>query len=74
VVANDIPPRITNKLKNGEVTFEEFLSEAGAYLDKGKVASNESDPALPELHKETGGSKATKESKEPELDYSQVVL
>lgn len=37
VLANDIPPRITRRLEKGEVTFEEFLDEASAYLKAGKV-------------------------------------
>lgn len=34
---NDIPPRITNKLANGQVTFEEFLQEAYTYMTASKV-------------------------------------
>ena len=37
VIENDIPPRITKKLADGKVTFEEFLNECKGYLSKGKV-------------------------------------
>jgi hypothetical protein len=73
-VENDIPPRITNKLKEGKISFEEFLSEAAMYLDKGKTAPNPSDPSLPDLHKTAGGSKPSKMETEPEIDYSTLTL
>lgn len=37
VVQNDIPPRITNKLKEGKIDFGQFLEECKTYLTKGKV-------------------------------------
>lgn len=39
VIANDIPPRITNKLAKGEVDFGTFLKECADYLAKGKVVA-----------------------------------
>lgn len=41
VIFNEIPPRITNKLKSGELEFEAFLDEAKEYLTKGRVIGNE---------------------------------
>lgn len=32
VIMFDVPPRITKKLENGEISFEEFLSEAHNFL------------------------------------------
>lgn len=55
VIANDIPPRITNKLANDEVTFEQFLQEAYTYLSKDKVIVNEEVNEEPDLNN-IGGS------------------
>jgi hypothetical protein len=57
VIANDLPPRITNKLQNNEVTFEDFLREASEYLKAGKVVgSPEKTLNQPNLSKAGGGS------------------
>ena len=45
VIDNDIPPRITKKLANNEISFEEFLSEANKYLTTGKVIGGDNDDA-----------------------------
>ncbi len=57
VIANDLPPRISNKLKNGDVSFEEFLSEANAFLGTPKVVGDagEKPPADIDLD-DAGGS------------------
>lgn len=58
VINNDIPPRITAKLANGEVTFEDFLQECYDYLTTGKrVAQTEQPLGQPNLSKVGGGSK-----------------
>lgn len=58
VIANDIPPRLTNKLAKGELTFEQFLHECHDYLNKGKVVKEKEEPARrPNLSKLGGGSK-----------------
>lgn len=36
VIQNDIPPRITRKLEQGEIQFDEYLEEVKTYLSKGK--------------------------------------
>jgi glutaredoxin 2 len=59
VVANDIPPRITNKLKEGKITFEDFLVEAKTYLSKGKTVHMEKTPGQPDLGKLGGSDKAS---------------
>ncbi len=70
VITNDIPPRITNKLNEGKISFEDFLSEVDSYLSKGKTVNKEADPKLPELHKRNGGSTpAHAASGEDELNY-----
>jgi len=60
VLANDIPPRIKNKLESGEVTFEAFLDEAKAYLGKNKkLGDGNSVGGEPDLDTVGGGANAT---------------
>lgn len=56
VIANDIPPRITKKLENNEITFEDFLDECYTYMNTGKVIQNEKLRKQPNLGKAGGGS------------------
>lgn len=57
VIENDIPPRITNKLKNNEVAFEDFLEEVREYLSKGKtIQPSPNAPNTPNLTNASGGS------------------
>ena len=44
VIANDIPPRITQQLKEGKIDFDQFLKEASGFLTKGKVIQNAAEP------------------------------
>lgn len=63
VIANDIPPRITNKLEKGEVTFEEFLEEARNYLETPKkVLAGETPPQEPNLGKVGGRDSASQQA------------
>lgn len=63
IITNDIPPRITNKLKNNELSFEDFLNEAKTYLSKGKViADGNKTLNQPNLSKAGGGDKPAKEA------------
>ena len=55
VIANDVPPRITNKLVEGKITFEEMLAEISTYLATGKVTKNEKTLEQPNLGKMGGG-------------------
>ena len=61
VVANDIPPRISNKLDNGSITFEEFLDEASEYLAKGKAVANPATMDQTDVSKVPGGDKPSKD-------------
>lgn len=45
VIDNDLPPRITKKLADGEITFDDFLDQANTYLGKGKVLGGGDDAA-----------------------------
>lgn len=56
LIANDVPPRITNKLANGDITFEEFLTEVDEYVNTGKVIKDEETLGQPNLNKAAGGS------------------
>lgn len=37
VIENDIPPRYTKQLENGEITFEQFIDKCHKFLTGGKV-------------------------------------
>lgn len=41
IIADEVPPRITKKLEEGKISFEEFLDEVATYLGKSKVVKNE---------------------------------
>lgn len=61
IIENDIPPRITKKLQNNEITFEVFLNEVYEYMKKGKVVSSTSKTLdQPNLSK-AGGSDSPSE-------------
>ncbi len=47
VIENDIPPRITNQLKNGEITFSEFLEKSKKYIETPKKIASEQAPGEP---------------------------
>lgn len=66
VIQNDIPPRISNKLTSGKVTFEEFLDEVDTYLSKGKVLSKEKTLDQTDLGKVSGGDTPSKEGPKTE--------
>lgn len=56
VIANDIPPRITNKLDKGEISFREFLTECHEYSKTGKVVKQpDSSTKMTNLSKMGGG-------------------
>lgn len=69
----DIPPRITKKLAEGEITFELYLDEVSEYLETGKVISQPTTVTTTDLNKANGSTDAQKTDKEKqgELDYSQ---
>lgn len=54
VIANDIPPRITRKLNEGKVTFEQFLDECLEYTQAGKTIKQEKVEGEPNLSKVGG--------------------
>jgi hypothetical protein len=56
----EIPPRITKRLADGEVTFEEFIDDVDEYLSKGKKVSQPGNTETTDLNKANGSSTAPK--------------
>ena len=63
VIENDIPPRITRKLEQGEIQFDEYLAEVSTYLAKGKkINPGETPPKEPSFKDSRGGQTPSKEA------------
>lgn len=57
-IDEDVPPRISNKLAKGEITFEEFLEQSVKYLTANKIIDpGAKAPDFDDLGKMSGGSK-----------------
>jgi len=57
IIANDIPPRLTKKLAEGNITFDEFVVSCYEYLNKGKTIKDTEDAGKrPNLSKLGGKS------------------
>ena len=75
VLDNDIPPRMTKKLADGEVTFEEYIEEVSSYLDKGRVVANTTAPTTANLNTANGSSVAQAQTQqEGELSYANTTF
>jgi len=76
VLANDIPPRIARKLERGEITFDDFLTEAHDFLVTPKRVVGEKAPASPNLGTAGGGTEPSAEAlAQQELsDYSNTTF
>ena len=76
-INSDVPPRIVKKLEKGEISFEEFLSEAKKYLTTGKkVKLDDKIEDEPDLNK-SGGSDAPTDkalNSKSSSDYSKEVF
>jgi putative sterol carrier protein len=71
VIDNDIPPRITKKLEEGKISFEEFLTEAHAFLSAGKVIDpGEEAPGGVDLSKAGGDHKPSAKAVEGSMKES----
>lgn len=72
----DIPPRITQKLADGDVTFENYIAEVVEYLDAGKVVSKTGDTTTTDLNKANGSEEPSEadKTKQGELDYSNMTF
>jgi hypothetical protein len=62
IINDDVPPRIVNKLKAGEVTFEAFLDEVKTYLMTGKAVKDGKVLDQPDLGDIGGTSTASDEA------------
>lgn len=77
VIQNDIPPRITKKLENGEIQFDEFLTEVATYLGKGKrINPGEKPPQEPDFNGARGSNAPSKEAvtKQDSNDYNSEIF
>jgi hypothetical protein len=73
----DVPPRITKKLENGEVTFEEFLVDVKTYLETPKkIGDSNKTLEQPSLGKVGGNASPTKDAQEKDLvqTYSKLTF
>jgi len=59
---NDIPPRISKKLEDGKVTFDEFLQEAYKFLVTPKTIKSQKAEKQPNLGGIGGGDRPTDEA------------
>ena len=68
-INNEVPPRITKKLANGELSFEEFLTEVNTYVNTDKVVANPSTINQPNMGNMGGGN--TPKDMKPEKSLSE---
>lgn len=68
LIQNEIPPRITRKLEQGKVTFEQYLDEVLEYATTAKVIDNQTVSSQPNLNI-VSGSKAPVDHK-PDISLS----
>ncbi len=62
VVANDLPPRITNQLAEGRVTFDEFLTLAHTYITTPKKVKGTPVEDLPNIGLAGGGASPSQDA------------
>lgn len=76
VIANDIPPRITKRLTDGLISFEEFLTEAYNFLTSPKSIKKDDVKKEPSLSKAGGSSTPDQSSidKDTETNYKDVIF
>lgn len=70
LIANEVPPRITNKLARNEISFEEFLQEVSEYINTGKVVKNNEVLTQPNMGNLGGGVTPTDMKPEKTLSSS----
>jgi len=67
MLADDIPPRITKKLSDGKITYEEFLDESYKYLHTKKVVKTEDLEAQPNLGSVGGNDTPSKDNADKDI-------
>ena len=70
VLANDVPPRITRALDNGDISFIDFLGKVKEYVTTGKVVLDNKPVTSPNLSN-IGGSDVPGEDAEKNQDNAQ---
>ena len=71
VLNDDVPNRINKKLADGDVTFEEYMTEVVEYLDAGKTIAKPADNTTTNLNQANGSATpAVANKEEGVLDYS----
>ena len=77
VIKYDVPPRITNKLESGEITFEQYLSDVASYLGSPKVIGDGNQTLRqPNLNKSGGDHNPSDNSIKKDIvkDYADIVF
>ena len=76
VIDNDIPPRLTKQLENGDITFDEFLNKAKDYVQKPKAIKGAQAPNDPNLGEAAGGHKPSEQARKKQMsnDYNQEIF
>lgn len=77
VIKYDIPPRITKKLEDGKVSFEEFLNETKNYLSKPKkIGDGNTTLNQPNLSLQAGSDIPSKDTvgKDIVANYKNIIL
>jgi len=76
VLVNDIPPRISKKLEDGKITFEEFLQESYKFLVAPKTTKTEEVKSQPNLGDIGGNDSPTDEALalQDVTDYKNIVF
>lgn len=76
VIKYDVPPRISNRLENGEITFEQYLTDVSDYLGAGKVIGDGNvTTGQPNISNVGGGSTPSKDAVKGSItdDYKNIV-
>ena len=77
VIKYDVPPRITNKLESGEISFEQYLNDVAGYLNQGKVVGDGNTTLKQPNLKDVGGDDTPTDGavkKDIVKDYANVVF
>ena len=77
VIKYDVPPRITNKLESGEISFEQYLNDVANYLAAPKVVGDGNKTLdQPNLNTVGGDDTPTGDAIKKDIvqDYSKIVF
>lgn len=76
VIKYDVPPRITNKLEKGEITFEQYLADVASYLGTPKVVGDDNKTMnQPNINNVGGSHTPSDDSSKKSIveDYANIV-